>query len=129
MPPDTYRGPDMLNSRENHFEALSCPDHNNDATTANTIGPDIHLSDDQNFVPNRALWIFYVMCTWAISRTGCSFVGSVWVCMLSPARGTDAPRFAASIFSHLKDAGFFLTCTCKTLKGSNGLLHVSQPSH
>jgi hypothetical protein len=49
----------MLNSRENHFEALSCPDHNNDVTTANTIGPIFrYLSDDQNFVPNRALWIF-----------------------------------------------------------------------
>jgi hypothetical protein len=54
----SYQGPDMLNSRENHFEALSCPDHNNDVTTANTIGPIFYLSDDQNFVPNRALWIF-----------------------------------------------------------------------
>jgi hypothetical protein len=40
MPPDTYRCPDMLIFRENTLGALSCPDHNFDAT-ADTFGMDI----------------------------------------------------------------------------------------
>jgi hypothetical protein len=41
MPPDTPIGPRHGHFREIHFGALSCPDHNFDARTADTSGMDI----------------------------------------------------------------------------------------
>jgi hypothetical protein len=74
MPPDTYRCPDMVIFAKIHFRPCHAQ------TTLMQNGRHIWNGYSVSFLMKfcaelSTLNILYVMHTWAISRTSCSFVG------------------------------------------------------